>query len=223
MPPGSGYWKWGRFSKRRGDTLGAVNVVFFRRQRVFATAQRMASAMVHDHLMAWVTPTPGVPVFDPALFATSTDTLILLTQDKAGPLAAYVSSLVTQVANAAVAEAGRHRSERLPVPMVMDLDGMRRQSEAERLKAEGLAAQREAIALQRRAMQASIEASEAQTEAWNAKREASIREAEAAEASRAAWEEARAAAEMDRRLNEARWVAWTERMAAEAAEAAGKS
>lgn len=92
------------------------------RGSVFATAQRMASAMVHDHLMAWVTPMPGVPVFDPAKFATSTDTLVLLTQDKAGPLAAYVSSLVTQVANAAVAEAGRHQSERLPVPMVMDLD-----------------------------------------------------------------------------------------------------
>lgn len=92
------------------------------RGSVFATAQRMASAMVHDHLMAWAMPTPGVPVFDPAAFATSTDTLVLLTQEKAGPLAAYVSGLVTQVANAAVAEAGRQRSERLPVPMVMDLD-----------------------------------------------------------------------------------------------------
>ena len=92
------------------------------RTSVFATAQRMASAMVHDHLMAWVTPTLGIPAFDPARFVTSTDTLLLLTKDKAGPLAAYVSSLVTQVANAAVAEAGRHGSERLPVPMLMDLD-----------------------------------------------------------------------------------------------------
>lgn len=92
------------------------------RGSVFATAQRMASAMVHDHLMAWATPTPGIPVFDPVKFAVSSDTLILLTQEKAGPLAAFVSGLVTQVANAAVAEAGRQRSERLPVPMVMDLD-----------------------------------------------------------------------------------------------------
>ncbi len=92
------------------------------RGSVFATAQRMASAMVHDHLMAWATPTPGVPVFDAARFAVSSDTLILLTKDKAGPLAAFVSALVTQVAEAAVSEAGRHRSERLPVPMVMDLD-----------------------------------------------------------------------------------------------------
>lgn len=92
------------------------------RGSVYATAQRMSSAMVHDHLMAWMTPTPGLPAFDPFTFATSTDTLILLTHDQAGPLAAFVSSLVTQVANGAVAEAGRHQSERLPVPMLMDLD-----------------------------------------------------------------------------------------------------
>lgn len=92
------------------------------RGSVFATAQRMASAMVHDQLMAWATPTPGLPTFDAAQFAVSSDTLILLTQEKAGPLAAFVSALVTQVATAAVAEAGRHQAERLPVPMVMDLD-----------------------------------------------------------------------------------------------------
>ncbi len=92
------------------------------RGSVFATAQRMASAMVHDHIMAWATATPGVPAFDPAVFVTSNDTLILLTQEKAGPLAAFVSGLVTQISHAAVAEAGRHSSERLPVPMIMDLD-----------------------------------------------------------------------------------------------------
>lgn len=92
------------------------------RGSVFATAQRMASAMVHDHLMAWATSAPGVPVFDPAAFVESKDTLVLLTQEKAGPLAAFVSGLVTQIANAAVAAAGRQRSERLAVPMIMDLD-----------------------------------------------------------------------------------------------------
>lgn len=92
------------------------------RGSVFATAQRMASAMVHDHLMAWATSAPGIPVFDPAAFVESKDTLVLLTQEKAGPLAAFVSGLVTQIANAAVAAAGRQRSERLAVPMIMDLD-----------------------------------------------------------------------------------------------------
>lgn len=92
------------------------------RGSVFATAQRMASAMVHDHIMAWATSTPGIPMFDPAAFVVSNDTLILLTQEKAGPLAAFVSGLVTQISHAAVSEAGRQPSERLPVPMIMDLD-----------------------------------------------------------------------------------------------------
>lgn len=92
------------------------------RGSVFATAQRMASAMVHDHLMAWATPTPGVPAFDPARFVVSKDTLIVLTQEKAGPLAAFVSGLVTDIAYAAIDESGRHMSERLPVPLIADLD-----------------------------------------------------------------------------------------------------
>lgn len=101
---------------------GLANQADKTRGSVFATAQRMSSAMVHDHLMAWVTATPGVPVFDPAQFVVSTDTLVILTQEKAGPLAAFVSALVTNIAQAAVAEAGRHPAERLPVPLVMDLD-----------------------------------------------------------------------------------------------------
>lgn len=92
------------------------------RGSVFATAQRMSSAMVHDHLMAWATPTPGVPVFDPSRFVVSQDTLIVLTQEKAGPLAAFVSGLVTDIAHAAIEEAGKHMSERLPVPLIADLD-----------------------------------------------------------------------------------------------------
>ncbi|BBE24555.1 hypothetical protein MN0502_34380 (plasmid) [Arthrobacter sp. MN05-02] len=55
------------------------------RGSVAASAQRMASALVHDELVAWSTPTPGIPVFDPARFVTDKDTLILLSQDAAAP------------------------------------------------------------------------------------------------------------------------------------------
>lgn len=92
------------------------------RGSVFATAQRMAEPMEHDHLMRWAVATPGVPVFDPAAFVTSTDTLIILTKDKAGPLAAFVSALVTQTITAGVAAATRSPSGRLPLPLIMDLD-----------------------------------------------------------------------------------------------------
>ncbi|MBG6184874.1 type IV secretory pathway TraG/TraD family ATPase VirD4 [Arthrobacter sp. CAN_A214] len=91
------------------------------RGSVAASAQRMASALVHDELMAWSTPTPGVPVFDPARFVTSKDTLILLSQDAAGSGAAFVSTLVYAVFTAAQ-QAARRAGGRLPVPLVADLD-----------------------------------------------------------------------------------------------------
>ncbi|WP_104182198.1 type IV secretory system conjugative DNA transfer family protein [Arthrobacter sp. B0490] len=91
------------------------------RGSVAASAQRMASALVHDELMAWSTPTPGVPVFDPIRFVASRDTLILLTQDAAGSGAAFVSTLVYAVFTAAQ-QAARHAGGRLPVPLVADLD-----------------------------------------------------------------------------------------------------
>ncbi|MHA7192032.1 type IV secretory system conjugative DNA transfer family protein [Arthrobacter sp. MDT2-16] len=91
------------------------------RGSVAASAQRMASALVHDELMAWSTPTSGVPVFDPARFVTSRDTLILLSQDAAGSGAAFVSTLVYAVFTAAQ-QAARRTGGRLPVPLVADLD-----------------------------------------------------------------------------------------------------
>jgi type IV secretory pathway TraG/TraD family ATPase VirD4 len=91
------------------------------RGSVAASAQRMSSALVHDELLAWTTPTPGMPVFDPHRFVTSKDTLILLTQDAAGSGAAFVSTLVYAVVTAAQ-QAARHAGGRLPVPLVADLD-----------------------------------------------------------------------------------------------------
>ena len=60
-------------------------------------------------------------MFDPHRFATSKDTLILLTQDAAGSGAAFVSTLVYAVVTAAQ-HAARRAGGRLPVPLVADLD-----------------------------------------------------------------------------------------------------
>lgn len=91
------------------------------RGSVAASAQRMASALVHDDLVAWSIPTVGIPVFDPAKFVSSKDTLILLTQDAAGSGAAFVSTLVYAVFMAAQRSA-RRSGGRLTVPLVADLD-----------------------------------------------------------------------------------------------------
>lgn len=89
------------------------------RGSVAASAQRMASAPVHDELVAWSTPTPGVPVFDPLRFVTSKDTLVLFSQDTAG--AAFVSTIVYAVSTAAQ-QTARRAGGRLRVPLLADLD-----------------------------------------------------------------------------------------------------
>lgn len=91
------------------------------RGSVAASAQRMASPMVHDRLMRWTVPVPGVPVFDPSAFVNSKDTLILLSQEKAGSATAFVSPLVEAVFNAAE-RAAQINGKRLKVPLVADLD-----------------------------------------------------------------------------------------------------
>ncbi len=91
------------------------------RGSVAASAQRMASAPVHDELVAWSTPTPGVPVFDPLRFVTSKDTLVLFSQDTAGAGAAFVSTIVYAVSTAAQ-QTARRAGGRLRVPLLADLD-----------------------------------------------------------------------------------------------------
>lgn len=91
------------------------------RGSVAASAQRMASPMVHDRLMRWTVPVPGIPVFDPTPYVTSKDTLILLSQEKAGSATAFVSPLVEAVFNCAEREA-QLSGKRLKVPLVADLD-----------------------------------------------------------------------------------------------------
>ncbi|MGX5358990.1 type IV secretory system conjugative DNA transfer family protein [Kocuria sp. KH4] len=98
-------------SQQPDDTRGSV----------FATAQRMASALSHDALVRWATPTAGVRRFDPGAFVDSDDTLVLLAQDTAGSGAAFVSTVLHTVFTAAQKSA-RRNGGRLRVPLVADLD-----------------------------------------------------------------------------------------------------
>lgn len=91
------------------------------RGSVLATAQRMGSALTHDVLVRWATPTPGVRRFDPSQFVKGNDTLLLLTQDTAGSAAAFISTLLHAVFMSAKKEAQKNRG-RLRVPLVADLD-----------------------------------------------------------------------------------------------------
>ena len=87
---------------------------------VYATAQRMASALADDDLLAW-TDTSGVRRFDPAAFITSTDTLVLLSKDGEGSGGAILTALIRAIGKTAETAAQRNGG-RLPVPLVMELD-----------------------------------------------------------------------------------------------------
>ncbi len=92
------------------------------REGVYATA-RAAAACLSDHqIMAWVTPRPALPVFDPAAFVRSRQTLYLLSKDGAGSAAPLVAAFADRIILDAVQAAERSPSGRLDPPLVAVLD-----------------------------------------------------------------------------------------------------
>ena len=93
------------------------------REGIYQTARTAAQALQEPRIMAWVTPPagPGLPAFAPAAFATSTDTLYLLSKDGAGSAAPLVAALTDAVFRAATRAAER-AGGRLDPPLVAVLD-----------------------------------------------------------------------------------------------------
>ncbi|MDN4648529.1 type IV secretory system conjugative DNA transfer family protein [Curtobacterium sp. PsM8] len=90
------------------------------RGSVYATAQRMASAIANDKLLAW-TSAPGVRKFNPEAFVRSNDTAVLISRNGPGSGGAFVASLVRSISRAgerAAAAAGG----RITTPVVFELD-----------------------------------------------------------------------------------------------------
>jgi len=90
------------------------------RGSVYATAQRMASAIANDKLLAW-TSAPGVRKFNPEAFVRSTDTAVLISRNGPGSGGAFVAALVRSISRAgeraAAADGGR-----INTPVVFELD-----------------------------------------------------------------------------------------------------
>lgn len=90
------------------------------RGSAYATAQRMASALADDELLAW-TSAEGVRRFDPVAFIRSTDTLVLLSKDGEGSGGALLTALVRAICKTAQ-RAAENNGGRLDVPLVIELD-----------------------------------------------------------------------------------------------------
>ncbi len=95
------------------------------REGVYATARAAAATLTDPAIMAWVCPLPDqhrLPVFDPAAFVRSRQTLYLLSKDGAGSAAPLVAALADRLMLEAVRAAERSPTARLDPPMLAVLD-----------------------------------------------------------------------------------------------------
>ncbi|MFE2314121.1 type IV secretory system conjugative DNA transfer family protein [Streptomyces sp. NPDC059441] len=98
----------------------SVNIAEETQSGIFQNARTAVSALRDERVLAWVTPDKSRPKFDPEHFATSKDTLYLLSK-KGGPASAVVAAVADAVFTAGQ-EAGERNGGRLPEPMRAVLD-----------------------------------------------------------------------------------------------------
>lgn len=95
---------------------------------IFGTAEKMVQCLKSRNTLRWVAPTRGASVdtdrreqFDPADFATSAETLYVLSMEGVGTAAPLTTALTVAVAEA-LEERGARMGGRLAVPAVFALD-----------------------------------------------------------------------------------------------------
>jgi type IV secretory pathway TraG/TraD family ATPase VirD4 len=110
------------FTAMAASLRGAQNGAAETRDGIYQTARTAAKAMTDPQIMAWVTPPRRglLPVFDPAEFAASRDTLYLLSKSRsaAAPLIAALSDTAMRAAERRAERLGG----RLDPPLVVPLD-----------------------------------------------------------------------------------------------------
>ncbi|WP_149827107.1 type IV secretory system conjugative DNA transfer family protein [Streptomyces tailanensis] len=101
----------------QGTVAGAVET----RDGIFETARQYAACLLDPGIAAWVTRAPDLPEFKPEAFATSRDTLFLLSKDGGGSASAIIAAAADAVMRAAVIQAERDGG-RLDPPLLAILD-----------------------------------------------------------------------------------------------------
>ena len=110
------------FTAMAASLRGAQNGAAETRDGIYQTARTAAKAMTDPQIMAWVTPPRRgmLPVFDPAEFAASRDTLYLLSKSRSA-----AAPLIAALSDTAMRAAERHAERlggRLDPPLVVPLD-----------------------------------------------------------------------------------------------------
>ncbi|MFF2142212.1 type IV secretory system conjugative DNA transfer family protein [Kitasatospora sp. NPDC058190] len=101
----------------QGTVTGATET----RDGIYETARQYASCLLDPEIAAWVTPAPGLPEFKPFDFASSRDTLFLLSKDGGGSASAIIAAAADAMMRAAVIVAERNGG-RLDPPALCVLD-----------------------------------------------------------------------------------------------------
>ncbi|MBT2506966.1 TraM recognition domain-containing protein [Streptomyces sp. ISL-98] len=101
----------------QGTVSGATET----RDGIYETARQYASCLLDPDVAAWVTPSKDLPEFKPFTFATSRDTLYLLSKDGGGSASAIIAAAADAVMRAAVVVAERSGG-RLDPPALCVLD-----------------------------------------------------------------------------------------------------
>ena len=101
----------------QGTVSGATET----RDGIYETARQYASCLLDPEVAAWVTPDPALPCFSPFAFATSRDTLYLLSKEGGASAKAVIAAAADSVMRAAVTAAERS-SGRLDPPALCVLD-----------------------------------------------------------------------------------------------------
>ncbi|KPI14557.1 hypothetical protein OK006_3253 [Actinobacteria bacterium OK006] len=101
----------------QGTVSGATET----RDGIYETARQYASCLLDPDVAAWVLPSKDLPEFKPFAFATSRDTLYLLSKDGGGSASAIIAAAADAVMRAAVVVAERSGG-RLDPPALCVLD-----------------------------------------------------------------------------------------------------
>ncbi|MFI1539444.1 type IV secretory system conjugative DNA transfer family protein [Streptomyces anandii] len=101
----------------QGTVRGAVET----RDGIFETARQTVSCLLDPEILAWVTPDPGLPEFDPHQHVLNKDTLYLLSKDGGGSAAGVVAGIADATLRAGVVAAER-MGGRLDPPLTAVLD-----------------------------------------------------------------------------------------------------
>lgn len=90
------------------------------RGSLVATTQRMCRDLVHEAILDWTNPRPGIRTFDPAAFTEGRQTMILLSERGPGGAGAVITAMIKAICNAAIRKTPGQA--RLTVPLVGELD-----------------------------------------------------------------------------------------------------